>query len=428
MNTTGTGADGRRRGRRHLVLVSLEWHKDKRLEVAYSAGCLAAEVRAVGVELDVIAAAVNEPTFHIGRLADEVLALHPTDVAVGAYVWNDNEVKALITAFRAAGYGGRIILGGPQVTFEVSKLEASYPEADLFIKGYAEQALAEVLNTRDPAQVKGVYLSSSPCGGVPALPDPSLLCSPYLSGVIPLDRTDDQQPLFAQWETKRGCPYRCAFCQHPGAGPRQQVHMPMERLAAEIALFKARGVQRLDVVDPTFNTGRQSLEVLAELRRQDFTGHLRFECRFERVDDDFLAGIEGLDVRLEFGLQTIHPAEEQAIQRRNNMGKVTVVMRELNRRGVQYQVSLIYGLPNQTLRSFRETVKFCQVMDVPVIRAFPLLLLSGTVLWQQRQKWGLVVGDGVLPEVVESHSFNRKDRAAMADIAARLEQNTRDIT
>jgi len=43
-------------------------------------------------------------------------------------------------------------------------------------------------------------------------------------------------------------------------------------------------------------------------------------------------------VRLEFGLQTIHKSEQEAIARPNNMKRVVKIMNELNSRHLNYEV------------------------------------------------------------------------------------------
>lgn len=85
-----------------------------------------------------------------------------------------------------------------------------------------------------------------------------------------------------------------------------------------------------------------------------------------------------------------------------------------------FEVSLIYGLPTQTLASFQETVRWCQDRGVPVLKAFPLMLLRGTDLDRQRDTWRLVESIGPIPVVVESDSFTRSEWEQMRDLAERL--------
>jgi hypothetical protein len=74
----------------------------------------------------------------------------------------------------------------------------------------------------------------------------------------------------------------------------------------------------------------------------------------------------------------------------------------------------------QTLESFKESVRWCLERQVPVIKAFPLLLLRGTELERDRDRWGFVEGAGAMPPVIESNSFDKSDWLAMASISEAL--------
>jgi len=93
---------------------------------------------------------------------------------------------------------------------------------------------------------------------------------------------------------------------------------------------------------------------------------------------------------LEFGLQSIHPDEQKVIQRPNNMKKINKVIAEVNGMKIPYEVSIIYGLPNQTLNSYLETIEYLNKRNVPVIKAFPLMILRGTELYDKKKDLGLV--------------------------------------
>jgi len=127
--------------------------------------------------------------------------------------------------------------------------------------------------------------------------------------------------------------------------------------------------------------------------------------------------VEELDVRLEFGLQTVQPSEMRAVRRVNKLDRVEAAIAALNRRGVPFEVSLIYGLPTQTLASFQATVQWCLERGVQTIRAFPLMLLRGTGLDRERDRWKLEEGAGPTPVVVASDSFGRDEWAQMQAMA-----------
>jgi radical SAM superfamily enzyme len=138
------------------------------------------------------------------------------------------------------------------------------------------------------------------------------------------------------------------------------------------------------------------------------------------VKPEFLELCTRLTVFPEFGLQTIHAEEGRIVQRQNNMARVEEAMEELARRGIAYMVTLIYGLPGQTLESFRATVDFCLARRVHVVRAYPLNLLRGTDLERDKARWGLVESGDQIPMVIRSNSFDEADWHQMRRIAGAL--------
>lgn len=196
--------------------------------------------------------------------------------------------------------------------------------------------------------------------------------------------------------------------------------MHEDRLLEEIRLFSRSGVWDIAVLDPIFNLGERSVRLLEAFRQEGFGGRLSLQCRFESLTPEFLGACAGLNVRLEFGLQTIHEREGRVIQRMNRLDRVQSTLDQVRRHGIPFEVSIIFGLPEQTLESFRQTIAFCLTERIPVIKAFPLQLLRGTPLERERERWGLRESHAPIPSVIRSHTFNEYDWLEMAELAEAL--------
>ena len=149
----------------------------------------------------------------------------------------------------------------------------------------------------------------------------------------------------------------------------------------------------------------------------------RFETIFGERGEEFLDLCGRLNVNLEFGLQTASEIESAIIKRKNNPEKIRKVMQKINDRNISYEVSLIYGLPMQTLNSFQESIDFVYEEGCKKVIAFPLMLLKGTELYDQKEKYGFqerCFGDFNIPVAVSSHSFTEKDWYKMKEIASNL--------
>ena len=403
---------------RRLILVALDWLRPK--DPRASLGHASLHARLVDVpELEVvpIACAVNVVEFdHRSLLADIVRAAVPgSDIAIGVYVWNEHVVQWLLPSLRQAGFTGRIILGGPQITYAPADILDVYPDADVIIRGYAEDALAAVVERPDAVAMRGVIWRGSPDTTHPAAADLLSLPSPILTGIAPI------QP-FMRWETQRGCIYTCSFCQHRETGVRlRQRVLADERVSAEVDALVHGGAREIAVLDPIFHTNPAALDILGRFADRGYRGRLSLQSRFESIDDAFLDACSEVQVRLEFGLQTIQHAEMVAVRRMNGLVATDAAIKKLHARGIPFEVSLIYGLPEQTLTSFEQSVQWCRDRGVPVIRAFPLMLLRGTELDRDRRRWGLVESDDPIPVVVGSTTFSRPEWEQMRGIADRLD-------
>jgi len=138
------------------------------------------------------------------------------------------------------------------------------------------------------------------------------------------------------------------------------------------------------------------------------------------VDDEFIEKASKLNVRLEFGLQTIHNSEGKAVNRNNNISKVESVLEKMAKKEIEYEISLIFGLPEQSLKSFQQTVDWCLKRKVPVIKAFPLMLLRGTDVEKRKSEWGLVESKDSMAVVLKSDTFSTDDWEKMSQISEAL--------
>ena len=107
--------------------------------------------------------------------------------------------------------------------------------------------------------------------------------------------------------------------------------------------------------------------------------------------------------------------------------------------GIPFEISLIYGLPLQTVQSFEETIDFVEQRLKPNrVRAWPLMLLKGTELFHMKDKYQLrekVLNSDLMPvtdmrlfagipHVVSSSTFTEDQWLRLKSMASEL--NCRD--
>ncbi len=149
----------------NVVLVSLDWlrGKDPRRSLGH-ASIRARLLEAGGIDVTSVEFAVNATNFSRERVLVSVLDAIPdqrTYVAIGGYVWNEHIVRWLLAELRRSGFRGPIVLGGPQISYAPPGIDGTYPYADLFVRGYGEDALVRILRGEVSAVIRGMRQMAS---------------------------------------------------------------------------------------------------------------------------------------------------------------------------------------------------------------------------------------------------------------------------
>lgn len=309
---------------RKLVLIALDWTRPKDPPLSLGHASILTEL--VKHKVNVVAAnfAVNSKSFSDAEVCQFIKdnINDATDIALGAYVWNEKSIQNITKYLKnVEKYKGNIILGGPQISYLDSQEEMYYPHADIFVKGYAENQLTRYM--QGETLIPGVKFANAKNYVPNTFVNLDELESPFLNGTLKPQR-------FLRWETQRGCIFKCSFCQHKETQHNdfsKKRNFSKERVLKEIDwLCRNTVIQDIAVLDPTFNSGSYYKTYISRFISGRYSGKLSLQCRLEMMDDEFIDLISKLNktgtVVLEFGLQTIHKAEQKAIERINNMKKI----------------------------------------------------------------------------------------------------------
>src|SRR5258706_2540392 len=172
-------------------------------------------------------------------IVETILAAAPKIIGFGVYIWNATETTEVVAAIKQLRPEIRIILGGPEVSYETEQQQIA-ALADYVVTGEADLAFAElcrqILSGRQP-----------PTKIIPApLPEFTQLELPY-----DLYNDQDIAHRIIYVEASRGCPFTCEFCLSSLDIPVRQA--PLPRLVEELQKLLDRGVKHFKVVDRTFN-------------------------------------------------------------------------------------------------------------------------------------------------------------------------------
>ncbi len=168
------------------------------------------------------------------------------------------------------------------------------------------------------------------------------------------------------------CQSLCYYCgcnkvvtRNQGRIQRYLEHLYRE-IAMQAALFDSgRVVRQLHFGGgtPTYLNDQQLIDLMAVLGRSfelEYGEGREFSIEVDprSVDGDSLRTLAGLGFnRLSLGIQDFEPAVQIAVNRLQNVGQVTSIVRDARRYGFRsISFDLIYGLPKQSVASFDRTL------------------------------------------------------------------------
>ena len=176
---------------RELILIEFPWGRDKDPRVPLGHASLIATLNMIG---NCIVYSFVRPinNIDIDKTFLEIIEIlsnteNKVDIAFGVYVWCEEQIQTLSNRLRKHGFQGRIILGGPQISYSGRSLEKHYPQADIFVRGYGEFAIAELMNSDKKIKITGVHYAGDVDYNEQTNVDLDLLPSPWINEIINLE-------------------------------------------------------------------------------------------------------------------------------------------------------------------------------------------------------------------------------------------------
>lgn len=152
-----------------VIMISLDWTRPKDPPLSLGHASILANLQANDIDVAEKSWSVNHETFHIEDIlhfieSHSIFTMKTvTTVAIGVFVWNEQYVQSIINYLKQHKYRGQIILGGPQISYVKTNIEKYYPNADIFIRGYAEDVLVKYLLSKDKYPlIQGIHYANQP--------------------------------------------------------------------------------------------------------------------------------------------------------------------------------------------------------------------------------------------------------------------------
>ncbi|MBA4329912.1 MAG: B12-binding domain-containing radical SAM protein [Polaromonas sp.] len=282
------------------------------------------------------------------RMVEELLALQPEVIGLGVYIWNVVETTQLVRLLKALRPDIKIVLGGPEVSFEVEQQEICRL-ADHVVTGWGDVSFPKLCR----ALLDGPQpLMKVIAGEQPPLDELALPYSEYTS--------EDLAQRLLYVEASRGCPFKCEFCL--SSLDKTAWAFELDGFMAEMDALYRRGARNFKFVDRTFNlkidNSVRILQFFLDRLAEAPDVFVHFEVVPDSLPDrlkDLIAQFPEGALQFEVGIQSFNPEVQQRISRKQDNGKTADNLRWLvHQSRAHVHADLIFGLPGETLESFAE--------------------------------------------------------------------------
>lgn len=291
---------------------------------------------------------------------------NPYLVGLSCYVWSMEFNKELAQKIKEKYPECFIVMGGHSISPDAREMEA-YPYIDFLTHGEGEVPTKELLLALcEGTALENVRSLSFRKNGEVITTEPAPVCdisdfpSPYLEGYFDEILKDTSIKYSVIWETNRGCPNRCAYCDW-GVLKAKVRMFPMERLKAEIEWMAKNKIEYIYCSDANFalfDRDEEITDLMIESKRK--TGYPeKFKTNFTKNRDEFVFKLsckmfdEGLGKSPTLSFQTMSPEALKNIGRTNmSLEHFKNLMQMYTNRGIMAYSELILGLPGETYDSF----------------------------------------------------------------------------
>lgn len=295
-------------------------------------------------------------------------------VGFSTYVWNARISLAVAEKLKALNPETLVIFGGPQVPDNPEEFLRQHSFIDVVVHNEGEQVflnLLEAYPSNDWPNINGISYIGRDDEFVKnqnseRMRDLNQLPSPFTSGIFaPLMEANPDEKWIGLWETNRGCPFKCTFCDWGSATAAKLNKFNLKRLLTEVDWFAEHSLEFIFCCDANFGILPRDIDLanyVAKTKKK--TGYptalsvQNTKNATERAHETVRIMSEaGLNKGVALSMQSLNPETLYNIKRENiSLDTYFELQNRLSAQNVETFSDLILGLPGETYESFSNGV------------------------------------------------------------------------
>ena len=303
------------------------------------------------------------------KVIDDIKECKNADILLcSCYVWNWEITLHLAKEVKKINPNCLIIFGGPQVPEDTIGFFDKFPFVDILVHGEGEFILENIFNAylkdKNYFDIKGITTKEFATYPQERINDLDALPSPYLTNdVWKLVEKIEGIHWDASWETNRGCPYQCTFCDWGSATFTKMRKFSEERLFKEIEWFANNKIVYVDVCDANFGIYRDrdfriARKFKEEVLQKGFPKKIRPAWAKNSSEEIITIARElkegGILGAVTLAVQSLDKTTLDVIKRANiKFDKFSDLTTTFRLNGIPTYTEIILGLPGETLESYK---------------------------------------------------------------------------
>lgn len=375
---------------------------------------------------------IKDPVMNI---VTDLYSKKPNVIGFSCYIWNIEETIKVISMIKKIDPSITIVVGGPEVSYDVEQWMNRVTDIDYIIIGEGEETFRQLLleldnNEPNISEVSGIAYRINEKIMVNSQRnklDLRELPSPY--------RFEEDRPYLGKRvtyiETSRGCPFSCQFCLSSiEVGVR---YFDREKIKDDIRYLMKHGAKTIKFVDRTFNISRSyALEMFQFLIDEHLPGTVfQFEITADIMRPEVIQFLNenaphGL-FRFEIGVQSTNDYTNELVMRKQNFEKLTRTVRLVkDGNKIDQHLDLIAGLPEEDYHSFKKTFNDVFALRPEELQLGFLKMLRGTGLRLRAEQHNYIYMDHSPYEILGNNVLSFDDIVKIKQVEDVLEKYWND--
>jgi len=336
---------------------------------------LAAVLQRDGHEVNLIDAAVLRLSEE--QIANEIRRFDAQLIGITALTPRYHITLSLATKLKKE-LGLPILIGGSHVTAlpEETMRNECFDYAAL---GEGEATVSELVQTleghEDISRVKGLAYRNGKevvttghrpfIENLDSIPFPARQLLPPLSEYQPSLAAFKRRPQ-ATMVTSRGCPFRCAFCDHSVFGNQYRARTGRNVVDEIEQLITQFGAREIRFWDDTFNMNQQRvLDICDEIRSRNIDAPWTCLARVDRMNEEVLGAMAKAGCwQIDYGIESGNQAILNGIMKGQKLENVEKVVKMTKKAGIGVRGFFMLALPGETEATMQDTLKFAKRLDL----------------------------------------------------------------